>query len=126
MSGIVDSFLALSVFWGGAFLGLGIGAIYFINSDPRAALWQRLASSAFGPSLAVLYVVAGLLWPEQYRYKASGVQAYYWLQIIPLLFLLFALARYPGTHRQHYILVPVGLFAWAWTFVLGWVFVHGK
>lgn len=126
MSNVLDGLLALLAIWGGALLGLGIGVTYFLKSDAGAALPVRLVSSAFGPSLAVLFAVASIWWPEQYRYKRVGVQAFYWLQLLPLFLMAFALAKFPGNCRLHFLLVPLGMLAWAWTFVWGWVFVHGK
>jgi hypothetical protein len=110
----------------GPVMGLVVGVIYFVKSNRNAVLWVRLLSSAFGPSLVLLFVVAGIGWPDRYRYNATGVQAYYWLQVVPLLLLIFSLAKYPGNRRLHLLLVPVGLVAWVGTFAWGWLFVHGE
>lgn len=126
MANALDGTLALLFLWGGAIIGLGVGVAYFVKSEQSASLAVRLLSSAFGPSLAVLFAVAGLWWPERYRYTPAGVHAHAWLQVIPLCLLAFALLRYPGSRRTHYLLVPLGVLAWAWTFALGWLFVHGE
>ena len=126
MGDVYNQFLALLMLWGGALLGLAIGAVYFAKAPHEPQLLLRLTSSAFGPSLALLLVFAGLLWPEHYRYKPHGVQAYLWLQLLPLLLLAFTLAKYPGPRRLHWYLVPLGLVAWAWTFLWAYTFVHGK
>lgn len=118
--------LALSAIWGGAMIGLAVGVTYFVKSQSDAALSVRLLSSAFGPSLAVLFLVASLWWPEQYRYKPVGVRTFYWLQLVPLFLLGFALTKYPGSRRLHWLLIPAGLLAWAWTFAWGWLFIHGE
>lgn len=126
MANALDGTLALVFVWGGAIIGLAIGVAYFIKSEQSARLGVRLLSSAFGPSLAVLFAVAGVWWPERYRYTAVGVQAHAWLQLIPLSLLVFSLVRYPGNRRTHFLLVPLGVLAWALTFALGWLFVHGE
>jgi hypothetical protein len=121
-----NQFLALLMLWGGALLGLAIGAAYFAKAPHEAQLLLRLTSSAFGPSVALLFVSAGLLWPEHYRYNPHGVQAYLWLQLLPLFLLGFTLTKYPGPRRLHWYLVPLGLVAWVWSFLWAYTFVHGK
>jgi hypothetical protein len=126
MSNTVDWLLTLLVLWGGTLMGLTVGVTYFVKSRPDAPLSVRLLSSAFGPSLAVVFLVASFWWPESYRYKPVGVQALYWLQVLPLFLLCFALAKYPGRRGSHLVLVPAGLLAWAWIFFWSWLFVHGE
>jgi len=118
--------VALFTLAAGPFIAIVIGVVYFLNTRTTSSLRVRLLSSAFGPSLAVMFLVAGVLWPERYRYSPIGVQAYYWLQLLPLFLLGFALVKYPGNPRLHFILVPLGLLAWAGTFAWGWLFVHGE
>ena len=126
MANSLDWTLALLVFWGGAIAGLAIGVTYFIKAADGAEFWLRLLSSAFGPSLALIYAFSVVWWPEQYRYTPVGVLAHALLQLVPLFLLGFSLAMYPGNRRIHRLLVPLGLVAWAWTFALGWLFVHGE
>ena len=126
MSTLSETVLVFVGLFGGAILGLGIGIIYFVKTQRDARLWVRALASSFGPSLALIFAVASLWWPEQYRYQPKGVHAFYWLQVVPMLLLTFTLARYPGPRRLHWILLPAGLLAWLWTFVLGWLFVHGE
>jgi hypothetical protein len=126
MATLVDKIPALFGLFGGAILALAVGITYFAKAPHGAKLWIRALSSAFGPSLALLLVAAAFWWPEQYRYQPNGVRVFYWLQAIPLLLLAFTLARYPGPARLHWLLVPAGVFAWLWTFVLGWLSVHGE
>jgi hypothetical protein len=115
----------LLIMFGGALLGVTVGITYFVRSDRASALWQRLLASAYGPSLACLFVAAAA-WPDAYRYTPTGVQIFYWLQCVPLALLVYTLAAYPGPRRTHWLLVPMGLLAWAWTFALGFLFVHGE
>lgn len=116
----------LAFVFGGAVLGIAVGAIYLARADKGSSLALRLSTAAFAPSLAVLLVIAGFLWPEQYRFNPAGARAYLWLQVIPGLLLLLSLAKYPGSRRLHFVLVPVALVAWLWTFALGWMAVNGK
>jgi hypothetical protein len=111
---------------GGALLGCVISLVYFVKADRSASLAVRGLTSAFGLSLAIVFITATFLWPKQYRFLESGVYAFYWLQAVPLLLLGVSLAGYPGPHRLHRWLVPVGLLAWLWTFAWGWLFVHGE
>lgn len=117
---------AVVLIWGGAFLGLVVGATYFIRASGTAGTWSRLAASAFGPSLTLLFLVSVVWWPERHRYTSGGVQAFYWLQLVPFALLIILVARYPGPRRLHWALLPVGLLAWAWVFAFGWLSVHGE
>ena len=120
-----ENLLLLVVLCSGAIVGLAIGVLYFRKANRDAILWGRLLSSGFGPSIALVFAAA-VWWPEQYRYQPQGVQAYYWLQLLPLFLLSYALAKYPGPRRAHWVLVPAGLLAWLWSFILGWLFIHGE
>ena len=111
---------------GGAALGITVGGIYLVKADRSSSLALRLSTAAFGPSLAVLFIAVGFLWPEQYRFNAAGTRLYLWLQAIPGLLLLLSLVKYPGSKKLHLVLVPVALLAWLWTFALGWMAVNGK
>ncbi len=126
MSNALVNVVTLLTLGAGPFIAVTIGVVYFLNAPTTSSLNVRLLSSAFGPSLAVTFLLAGILWPERYRYTPVGVQAYYWLQLLPLLLLAFAIVKYPGSRRLHFILVPLGLVAWAGTFAWGWLFVHGE
>ena len=118
--------LALLLLWGGAILGLIVGVSYFVKADQSAKLWVRLLASAFGPSLAVLFVVAGLWGHENHLPRSTRVQVHGLSQAIPFCLLVFALISFPGSRRTHHVLLPLGLLSWAWTFAVGWLVVHGK
>jgi hypothetical protein len=107
-------------------LASAIGLAYFGGTSRQHDIWQRLATSAYGPMIAVLFVVAAFLWPESYRYQPSGVRAFYALQLLPLALLAYSVRFYPGPRSFHFVLVPLGLVAWAWTFALGFLAVHGE
>jgi hypothetical protein len=126
MDNFFDGVITLLVFYGGAIAGLVIGALYFGNTTQSSGILLRLLSSAFGPSLALMLVSAAFWWPEQFRYIPRGIEAYLWLQLLPLALLAVCLAKYPGPRRLHYILAPAGLLAWVWAFAIGWLFVHGE
>jgi hypothetical protein len=118
--------MAALALYGGPIVGLVVGVVYFVRAERTSPLRIRIVTSAFGPSLVAIFVVAGFLWPDQYRYTPAGVRAYYWLQTLPLLLLAYTLAKYPGRRSTHIFLVPVGLLAWAGTFAMGWLLVHGE
>ena len=126
MANAFNGSLALAALWGGAIIGIAVGATYFIKSEPTAGVGIRVLTSAFGPSLALLFAVVGLWWPESYRFTPAGVCAHAWLQLIPASLLVATLVKYPGSRSTHRLLLPLGFVAWAWTFALGWLFVHGE
>ena len=114
------------VLLGGAVLASAIGLAYFAGTSQQHSIWQRLATSAFGPVVALLFVISAFLWPESYRYRPSGVRVFYALQFVPLVLLAYSVRFYPGPRSFHFILVPLGLVAWAWTFALGFLAIHGE
>jgi hypothetical protein len=122
----MNAFEQLVFVIGGAVLGIAVGGIYLWKANKSSSLAIRLSTAAYGPSLAVLFIAVGFFWPEQYRYNAAGSRVYLWLQAIPGLLLLLSLVKYPGSRRLHFVLVPVALLAWLWTFALGWMAVNGK
>jgi hypothetical protein len=124
---MIDVLVAVAslAFFCSPIIGLIVGAVYFFKADYKTALWLRLLSSAFGPAQVILLVLAGFLWPDRYRYQQTGVQAYYWLQVLPLLLLGFTLAKYPGNRNLHLILVPAGILSWGGTFAIGWFLING-
>ena len=61
----MEAILTLLVLFGGCFLALAVGAVYFVRSDSRAAMILRVGSSAYAPSIAVVFVIAELLWPAE-------------------------------------------------------------
>jgi hypothetical protein len=122
---VLEGAIALYTIYGGAALGLAVGLIYYRWSDPNANSRTRWLASAFGPSISLLFVAAVVL-PDRFRFRSETVELYLGMQILPLSLLLFTLVRFPGPRKAHIFLVPAGLLAWAWTFALGWTFIHGK
>jgi hypothetical protein len=121
MSG--DAFSNLVLF-GGAVLAVGIGAAYFAESQ-ASSLWQRCLTSAYGPAIALVFALAAFAWPDSHRYNAAGVRIFMWLQVLPLGLLAYSLIFYRGRRGLHWLLVPLALVAWAWTFALGFMGVNG-
>jgi hypothetical protein len=121
----MDSFLTLLFLCGGALLSLALGPIYFVKAASAGSVARRLATSAFGPSVALLFV-ASLLWPDSYRFNPSAAKAFLAMHMLPLALLVIAIVGYPGPKRLHWFLLPIGLVSWLWTLALGWFFVHGK
>jgi hypothetical protein len=114
------------VFFGGAALGVVVGAVYFREAPRKAPLAQRLAASAYGPAIAALYLAVAFAWPRGQLSSATAIYVYYALQGVPLLLAVYSLAAYPGPKRLHIALVPLAAIAWLWTFALGYWGVHGK
>ena len=85
MSNVLNWLGTLVAVYGGGIVGAAVSAIYFTRAANAQLQSVRILSSAFGISLAFMLATATFFWPEQYRYKAAGVQAYYWLQLVPLV-----------------------------------------
>jgi hypothetical protein len=111
--------------FGGAVLALAIGVTYWARTYSHAPLWQRLLASAYGPTIAVVFVVAAFLWPESHHYQPEGVRAFLLLHLLPLGLFVYSLCAYPGPRSLHVFLVPPALIAWLWTLAIGYIFVHG-
>lgn len=116
-------FLAL---FGGPLLGIAVGGVYLAKAGSHSTLALRIATSAFGPAVALMFVLSELFWPDQYRFNTQKSGIYIWLQVFPLLLLFFTLAKYPGPRKIHLLLVPLGVFAWGWSFAVGWMLINGK
>jgi hypothetical protein len=98
-------YLALYVLAFGPLVGLVVSFVYFAKASSEATLSLRLLSSAFGPSLVLLWLLLGSpLWPDRLRYNDTGLRALYWLQLLPLVLLVFTVAKYPGNRRLHLLL----------------------
>jgi hypothetical protein len=121
MSGEVFSALVL---FGGVVLALAIGAAYFASSR-AGPLWRRCLTSAYAPSIALVFAVVAFVWPDSHRYNAAGVRIFMWLQLLPLGLLIYSLVFYRGRHHLHWFLVPLAFVAWAWTFALGFIAING-
>jgi hypothetical protein len=111
--------------FGGALLATGVGVAYWTAPPREASLWRRAVASSYGPAIALVFAVAGFLWPDAYRYTAEGVRIFLWLNVLPLGLLLCSLVLYPGSRRFHFALVPIALLAWLWTFAMGFIAVNG-
>jgi len=111
---------------GGAILAACVGVAYYAGASTSAPTWKRLAASAFGPSVTLLFLIAVFWWPEMYRYHPSGIRVLYLAQLLPLALLLYSFRAYPGPRSFHFVLVPLGLVAWAWAFALSFLAVHGE
>jgi hypothetical protein len=105
--------LVLAAYYGPAFAGVLIGVVYFAKAPKESGIVLRLLSSAFGPSLTLLFFAAAC-GAAYYRDRPTEFRAYLWLQLLPLSLLIISIARYPGPRRVHYLCVPLGLLAWHW------------
>ena len=114
------------IFFGGPLLSLIVGASYLAKSDSGASMWLRLLTSAYGPSIAAIFVLAVFAWPQQYRFQQAGVNALLGLQLVPLALLVASLRWYPGSRRLHVLLVPLALVGWLWSLALAYLAVHGE
>ena len=103
-----------------------VGVAYFLKASPGSSLGLRLATSAYGPALGIIFLFVATLWPESHQYNTKGTRLLLQLQGIPLLLALASLALYPGPRKLHVLLVPISFALWALTFGMSWVGVHGK
>ncbi len=103
-----------------------VGVAYFVKVSPGSSLGLRVATSAYGPAVGIIFLFAATLWPESHLYNTKGTRLLLQLQGIPLILALTSLALYPGPKKLHALLAPVSFALWALTFGMSWVGVHGK
>jgi ABC-type Na+ efflux pump permease subunit len=122
----VDKLFFLLVLSAAVLAAFAVGGAYFLKAYPGSSLSLRLATSAYGPAIGIIFLFVATLWPESHQYNAKGTRLLLQLQGIPLLLTLASLALYPGPRKLHVLLVPIGFVLWASTFGMSWVGVHGK
>jgi hypothetical protein len=111
--------------FGGALLATAVGIAYWIKAPREASMWRRALASAYGPAIALIFVITGFFWPDAYRYTRQGAELLLWLQALPAGLLLCSLIWYSGSRTLHLLLVPIALFAWLWTFAFQYIAVNG-
>jgi hypothetical protein len=122
----VDKLIFLLVLSAAVLAPIAVGVAYFVKASQGSSLSRRLATSAYGPALGIIFVFVATLWPESHLYNTKGTRLLLQLQGIPLILALVSLALYPGPRKLHVLLVPISLALWALTFGMSWVGVHGK
>ncbi len=103
-----------------------VGIAYFVKASPGSSFGLRLATSAYGPAVGIIFLFVATLWPESHLYNWKGTRLLLQLQGIPLILALASLALYPGPNKLHLLLAPISFALWAMTFGMSWVGVHGK
>jgi hypothetical protein len=101
-----------------------IGALYFAASEKSASLACRLASAAYAPLSAIIYLSIAF---ASLGYQSRGfIPLYIALQLLPLAFVVVSLRYFPGPRWVHAVLLPVALVCMLWQVVWGYFGVFGK
>jgi predicted Na+-dependent transporter len=121
----IESVLAGLLFFAAAPVACtAVGWMYFTHADKTASLAQRTLSSAYGPSIALLFLAVFLFVPDDFRF-AKHVSYFFWVQLVPLALAAYSLACYPGSKRIH-VLFLVAVPCWLWLVVFGALKIHGE
>jgi len=119
----MDAISAIAQFWLAPFLTLLVSVVYFRASSRTLPLGQRLAVSAHGIAITVLYFGAMFLWMSGLARPAYGMPFAY-LLLIPIVLISYSLWRFRGWRFVH-ILQFLNLVSIAWTFFIGSMAVTG-
>jgi hypothetical protein len=106
------------------FLGVATGFVYFRQSENKASFARRILTSAYGPSIAIIYIVLIALVPNDFRYQRY-LHLFWWGLLLPTLLIVYSIFRYPGSRKLH-MLVPFNLVALGWLFIVGTLAIGGK
>jgi len=122
------SALTLLMVWAQWFLAplvaLGISAVYFLTCSRDLPVGTRLAASAHGVVIAVLYALAMLVALSRHSRPELGTP-FSLLLVVPLLLILAALFLYRGRKLVHLLQVP-NLLCLGWTAFIGGMAVTGN
>ncbi len=102
-----------------------VGAVYFVKAPIGSSLVRRLVTSAYAPTIGVIFLLVVGTWPESHRFNDKGVNLLLQLQLVQLLLLSASLGLYQGPKKLHLLLVPVSLCFWVWFFAMSWIHVRG-
>lgn len=105
-------------------LGLASGIIYFRESGATAPAFRRVATSAYGPVIALMYLGMAIFFPNDFRYQ-KYLKVFWYALLIPVLLLAYSLMRYPGNKKVH-VLAPFNILGLVWFFIVGTLAVGGE
>ncbi|HEY1104021.1 MAG TPA: hypothetical protein VGE70_11430 [Burkholderiaceae bacterium] len=119
----MDAAFAFAQFWLAPLLTLLVSIVYFRTSPSGQGMAERLAVSAHGCVIAVLYFGALTFWWAGASRPAYGKLFAYSL-LVPLVLMGFAFVKFRGKASVHLLQIVnlVGLF---WTFFVGSMAITG-
>jgi hypothetical protein len=121
---MVDTLIGITFFAWAPFLSVIVGVLYFTCSASTAPLARRVASSAYAPSAAVIYLAVAF---SQSALDNAHIARFYPATVaVPLLLLVFSLLRFPGPRWVHAVLMPIAALCLLWQGAWSYWSVYGK
>ena len=105
-------------------VGITTGIVYLKLAKPESTLTKRLTTSAYGPVIALMYLLILMALPRDYRYK-EHVALFEASLIVPVVLMVVSAMGYPGPNKVH-ALIPVNLVGVALLWVAGTITIAGK
>ncbi len=123
-SNVISAVFAYLQFWLAPLLTLVVSGVYFRASSPNHSLGKKLAVSAHGVVITVLYVGAMVIW------WSGGSNPIYerpflLLLSIPAVLIVYSLFAFRGRLSVH-LLQVINIAALAWTYFIGIMAVTGN
>ena len=118
----MDSAFALIQLLWAPILALAVSVVYF-RKAALLPMGQRVAVSAHGALLALIYAVAFLV-SAAGAARANLAVPFWSAFTLPVVSVLFALARFSGRKSVHFLLLAVAACA-VWVFFVGTMAVTG-
>ena len=109
-------FATPSYFWA-AYVCLAVGVVFLFAMRAGAPVGARLASVAWAPAVALIFIAATL--SDLRIGPLRGLWVFALLQIVPVALLVVAWRRDAAARWTRFVLLPLGLFCWAWQLFWG-------
>ena len=121
---IVGWVLAFLVWLSAPLVALGVSVRYFVRSIGDPSMLRRLATSAHGVVIAVVYVIAITIAVTGAHDPAYG-KPFFWALIAPVALIVISFVCYRGSKQTHWLQVP-NVLCLGWTGVVGGMAVTGQ
>jgi len=121
---VVDWLLSTALFFWASWGALVVGLAYFRGNPSYVSVGNKVATSAFAPFTALLFVGAVLLPHEAWLSRSAAV--YLWAQLLPAVLAVVAIREFKGPRWFHFVLLPIALACWAWQVAYGYVIIYGE
>ncbi len=120
----MDILIDWVAFWLAPILTLFVSFVYFRASPKTQSLSERLAVSAHGAAIAVLYFGAHFFWNTGASRPDYGTPFAYML-LVPVALAIFSAFRFRGKASVH-LLQIINLICLLWTFAMGTMAITGN
>ena len=121
---MLDRILSTTLFFWASWGAVVVGLAYFRGSPNGVSVGNKVATSAFAPLTALLFIGAMLLPHEAWLSRSAAV--YLWAQLVPAAFAFVAIRHFKGPRWFHLVLFPIALICWVWQVAIGYFVVYGK